>query len=59
MKEFIKENFGIIYTVITSMALITIVSAILATGGTADKAMTGIFDSAVERLEAELESEGE
>lgn len=59
MKEFIKENFGIIYTVITSIALITIVSVILATGGSADKAMNGIFDSAIDRLEAELESEGE
>lgn len=59
MKEFLKENFDIIYTVVTSIALIGIVSVMVATGGTADKAMNRIFDSAVEQLESQLESEGE
>lgn len=59
MKEFIKENFGIIYQVVIGVGLISIVSLIIATGGTADKATNGIFDKAVDVMEAELESDGE
>ena len=59
MKEFIKENFGVVLAVVTSVALVGIVSVIVATGGTADKAVNSTFDAAVDRLEAELEFDGE
>ena len=59
LRDVLTEAVGVITGLIIAIGFIGIISVMIVTGGTADKAVNGIFDTAIDRLEAELESDGE
>ena len=59
LRKILGEGFDVVAGVIVSVSFIAIIAAMVATGGTADKSLNGVFDGSVGRMEAELELDGE